>query len=53
MITEGLKKVVSGQGLSEKEAYECMMDMVNGNASHIHILHFWLHLPLKVNQYQR
>ncbi|HHT19287.1 MAG: anthranilate phosphoribosyltransferase [Euryarchaeota archaeon] len=47
MITEGLKKVVSGQGLSEKEAYECMMDMVNGNASHIHISAFLAALATK------
>ena len=50
MITEGLK--VAGQGLSE-EAYECMMDMVNGNASHIHISAFLAALATKVNQYQR
>jgi anthranilate phosphoribosyltransferase len=47
MITEGLKKVVSGQGLSEEEAYECMMDMVSGNASEIHMSAFLAALATK------
>lgn len=37
MITEGLQKVVSGQDLTEEEAYNCMMEMVSGDASQIHM----------------
>jgi anthranilate phosphoribosyltransferase len=47
MIAESLKKVVSGGDLNEKEAYECMMDMISGNASDIHISAFLSALTTK------
>jgi len=47
MIEEGLKKVVSKQDLSEKEAYNCMMEMVSGDASHIHMSAFLSALATK------
>ncbi|BDZ70479.1 anthranilate phosphoribosyltransferase [Methanobacterium petrolearium] len=37
MIEECLKKVVSRQDLEEKEAYDCMMEMVSGSASDVHM----------------
>ncbi len=37
MIEECLKKVVSRQDLDEKEAYDCMMEMVSGSASDVHM----------------
>lgn len=37
MIEKCLNKVVSGQDLDEDEAYSCMMEMVSGNASEIHM----------------
>jgi anthranilate phosphoribosyltransferase len=37
MIEECLKKVVSRQDLSEDEAYQCMMEMVSGSASDVHM----------------
>lgn len=47
MIEEGLKKVVSKQGLSEKEAYRCMMEMVSGDVSHIQMSAFLSALATK------
>lgn len=47
MITESLKKVVSGQDLSEEESYDCMMEMVSGNASPIHMSAFLAALATK------
>jgi len=47
MIAECLKKVVSGQDLSEKEAYECMMEMVSGNASDVLMAAFLASLTTK------
>lgn len=47
MISEGLKKVVSGDNLTEKEAYDCMMDMVSGNANDIHMAAFLASLACK------
>ena len=43
MIAECLNKVVSGHNLSEDEAYQCMMEMVSGNASDGICQHFWQH----------
>lgn len=39
--------MVSGHDLSEEEAYECMMDMVSGNASQIHMSAFLAALATK------
>jgi len=47
MIAEYLKKVVSGQDLNEKEAYACMMEMVGGYASDIHMAAFLSALATK------
>lgn len=47
MIAESLKKVVSNEDLSEKEAYRCMMEMISGNASHIHMSAFLVALATK------
>jgi anthranilate phosphoribosyltransferase len=47
MITECIKKVVSYGDLSEKEAYECMMQMVSGAASDIQIASFLTALSMK------
>ena len=35
MIAKYLKKVVSNQDLTEKEAYECMMDIISGKAGDV------------------
>lgn len=47
MITDCIKKVVSYEDLSEKEAYECMMQIVSGNASDIQIASFLTALSMK------
>jgi len=47
MISESIKKVVLYQNLSEKEAYECMVEMVSGNASDIQIASFLTALSMK------
>jgi len=47
MISKSIKKVVTFEDLSEKEAYECMMDIVSGNASHIQIASFLTALSMK------
>lgn len=47
MISESIKKVVLYRNLSEKEAYECMMEIVSGNASNIQISSFLTALSMK------
>lgn len=47
MISESIKKVVLYRNLSEKEAYECMMEIVSGNASDIQISSFLTALSMK------
>lgn len=47
MIAECLKKVVSGRDLNEDESYECMMEMVSGNASDLHMAAFLSSLATK------
>ncbi|HML06491.1 MAG TPA: anthranilate phosphoribosyltransferase [Methanobacterium sp.] len=47
MIAESIKKVVLYENLSEKEAYECMMEIVSGNASDIQISSFLTALSMK------
>jgi len=47
MIEECLKKVVSQQDLSEGEAYDCMMEMVSGHASDVHMAAFLSSLSTK------
>lgn len=47
MISECIKKVVSFEDISEKEAYECMMQIVSGNASDIQIASFLTSLSMK------
>jgi len=47
MIEDGIKKVVSGEDLNESEAYHCMMEMVSGNASQIHMSAFLAALATK------
>lgn len=37
MISECLKKVVSGENLSEEEAYQSMQDMINGQSSQVKV----------------
>jgi len=47
MIENCLKKVVSREDLSEDEAYECMMEMVSGQASEVHMAAFLSSLAIK------
>lgn len=47
MIAECIKKAIVFDDLSEKEAYECMMEMVSGNASHVQIASFLTALSMK------
>jgi anthranilate phosphoribosyltransferase len=47
MIAECIQKVVSCQNLSENEAYECMMQIVSGNASNIQMASFLTALSMK------
>ncbi|MGZ7159513.1 MAG: anthranilate phosphoribosyltransferase, partial [Methanobacterium sp.] len=47
MITQFIKKVVLFQDLSEKESYECMKQIVSGNASDIQIASFLTALSMK------
>ncbi|NYB51101.1 MAG: anthranilate phosphoribosyltransferase [Methanobacteriaceae archaeon] len=47
MIEECLKKVVSGQDLSEDDAYACMMEIVSGSTSDVHIAAFLSSLTTK------
>ncbi len=47
MIADCIKKTTSFEDLSEKEAYECMMEMVKGNANHIQIASFLTSLSMK------
>ncbi|MGB9937272.1 MAG: anthranilate phosphoribosyltransferase [Methanobacterium sp.] len=47
MISECIKKVVLYKDLDEKEAYECMMQIVSGNASQIQIASFLTALSMK------
>lgn len=47
MITECIKKVVLFEDLTEKEAYESMMQIVSGNASDIQISSFLTALSMK------
>jgi anthranilate phosphoribosyltransferase len=47
MIAKYLKKVVSYQDLTEKEAYECMMDIISGKAADVHIAAFLSSLSTK------
>jgi anthranilate phosphoribosyltransferase len=47
MIEECLKKSVSREDLSEKEAYDCMMEMVSGSASDVHMAAFLSSLATK------
>lgn len=47
MIEESLKKVVAGQDLSENESYECMVEMMGGTASDIHMSAFLTALVIK------
>jgi anthranilate phosphoribosyltransferase len=47
MIYEGLTKVVSKVDLSEEEAYNCMIEMVNGKASELQCAAFLTALAVK------
>ncbi len=47
MIAECIKKVASFEDLTEKEAYECMIHIMNGNASDIQIASFLTSLSMK------
>jgi anthranilate phosphoribosyltransferase len=47
MINDSLKKVVSGQDLSESESYQCMMEIKNGNASEVDIAALLTALSMK------
>lgn len=47
MIPECIRKVVLYENLNEKEAYECMMQIVSGNASDIQIASFLTALSMK------
>jgi anthranilate phosphoribosyltransferase len=47
MIAECLNKVVSGHNLSEDEAYNCMMEMVSGDASDVDMAAFLAALTTK------
>ncbi len=47
MIEECIKKVVARQDLTEDESYECMMEMVSGNASDTHMAAFLSALATK------
>ncbi|MGZ7048846.1 MAG: anthranilate phosphoribosyltransferase [Methanobacterium sp.] len=47
MITQFIKKVVLFQDLSEKESYECMKQIVSGNAGDIQIASFLTALSMK------
>jgi len=47
MIAECIKKVVLYENLNEKEAYDCMMQIVGGNASDIQIASFLTALSMK------
>ncbi len=47
MIEECLKMVVSRQDLSEEESYECMMEMISGRASEVHMAAFLSSLATK------
>lgn len=47
MIAECIKKVVLFEDLSENEAYECMMQIVSGNASDVQIASFLTALSMK------
>lgn len=47
MIAEGIKKVVSTEDLNEKEAYDCMIQIMSGDASDIQIASFLTALSIK------
>ncbi|MGO9388340.1 MAG: anthranilate phosphoribosyltransferase [Methanobacterium sp.] len=47
MINDCLKKVVSGQDLSEDESYQCMMEIKNGTASDVEIAALLTALSMK------
>lgn len=47
MIEESLKRVVAGQNLSEDESYQCMVEMMGGNANAIHVSAFLTALAIK------
>ena len=47
MIASCIKKVTSLEDLNEKEAYECMTQIMNGNASDIQIASFLTSLSMK------
>jgi len=47
MIAECIRKVVLYENLNEKEAYDCMMQIVGGNASEIQIASFLTALSMK------
>ncbi|WP_414469082.1 anthranilate phosphoribosyltransferase [Methanobacterium sp. ACI-7] len=47
MIFECIKKVVNYEDLNEKEAYECMMQIVSGKASDIQMASFLTALSMK------
>lgn len=47
MITESLKKVTSRKDLTEEEAYECMVEIMEGDCDEIHISAFLAGLATK------
>ena len=47
MISDCIKKVTSFQDLNEKEAYECMTQIMNGNASDVQTASFLTSLSMK------
>lgn len=47
MITEYIKKVTSGENISEEEAYQCMQDIMGGKSNEIQIAAFLTALSIK------